>query len=63
MGILGLVLQQLPTLVDLIKSRHAAVNPSAAPLTDAEVLAALQQAIASSIAKDDQWLAAHGKKP
>jgi hypothetical protein len=58
-GLLNLLIGQLPVVIGMIKGLHAAADPNAPPPTDAEVLAALQQAVASSIAKDDQWLSEH----
>jgi hypothetical protein len=62
-GLLNLLIGQLPVVIGMIKGLHAQADPNAPPVTDAEVLAALQQAVASSIAKDDQWLQAHPQGP
>lgn len=43
----------LPTIIELIKSRRATVDPSAPPLTDEQVFAALHDAVVASVAKDD----------
>lgn len=58
-GILNVAIGALPSILALIKSSHAAQNPGAAPLTDADAFAALAFAVASSAAKDRAWLAAH----
>lgn len=57
--VIGLAIQELPSIISLIKGIHATQNPDAPALTDEDVIAALNAAIASSVAKDDQWLAAH----
>jgi hypothetical protein len=59
-GLLNLVIGQLPFLIGMIKGLHAGADPNAPPPTDEEVLSALQQAVAASIAKDDLWLSQHG---
>jgi hypothetical protein len=58
-GLLNLIIGQIPGIIAMVKANHAATDPTAPPPTDADVLAALQQAVASSIAKDDLWLQAH----
>lgn len=45
--------QALPAILSGIKALHATANPGAEPLTDAQALAALQQAVRESLAKDD----------
>jgi hypothetical protein len=62
-GLLNLIIGQIPGIIAMIKTNHAASDPNAPPVTDADVLAALQQAVASSIARDDQWLQAHPQGP
>jgi hypothetical protein len=52
----------LPGIIGLIRADHAARNPGAPPLTDEQVMAGLQSAVASSVAKDEQWLAQHPKE-
>ena len=54
-----LVIQELPSIIAFVKELHRTAHPDDPPITDDEVIAALTAAIASSIAKDDQWLAQH----
>lgn len=49
----------IPMIIDFIKSIHTVANPTNPPLTDSQVLAILQELAASTIAKDEAWLAAH----
>lgn len=57
--LLGLLIKEVPGILDMVQARHAQVNPGLPPLTDAEAIALLRSAIDSSVAKDDAWLAAH----
>jgi len=59
--LLQLVIQEMPSIINMIKDRNSQINPSLPPLTDAEALTILQQALDSSLAKDDNWLAVHPK--
>lgn len=60
MGVLlGLIIKEVPGILDMIKARRAQVDPSLPALTDAEAIALLREAIDSSVARDDRWLAAH----
>lgn len=56
--IVSVAIQELPSILALIRQRHADAHPDAT-LTDEQVLAGLASAIMSSLAKDDAWLAAH----
>ncbi len=58
--LLQLAIGQMPSLIQMIKDAHAQANPTLPPLTDGEVIAIWQQAVASSEAKDDSWIAVHG---
>lgn len=58
-AILGVIIKEIPGILDMVKARRAQLNPTLPPLTDAEAIAILQAAINSSVAKDDLWLAAH----
>ena len=49
----------LPSLIDLLKTLFVKQNPTAPVPTTAEVLAAYQQVLTSSIAVDEAWKAAH----
>ena len=57
--LVAIAIQQVPTLIDLIKKAYKKANPDAPALTEAEVFAAFNQAFISSLVKDDAWLAAH----
>jgi hypothetical protein len=52
-------IQVLPGVIDFLRQEFGKQHPAAAVPTDEEVMAAYQQALASSLAKDEQWLAAH----
>jgi hypothetical protein len=54
-----LAIAELPSAISLIKDLFVQQNPSEPVPTDDEVTAAYQAALASSLAKDAQWLAAH----
>jgi hypothetical protein len=60
-NVISIVATVLPSVVTLIQSLVHAQNPTTPPPTSAEVLAAFNQACASSLAKDDAWDAAHPK--
>jgi hypothetical protein len=53
----------LPSILAIIRASHANANPQAPPLTDADVFAALQQAVEHVIAKGEAWKAAHPSEP
>jgi len=57
-AIVPIILLNMPGIIDLIKTLHQQQNPGAPPLTNEEVHLALLQAVTSTIAKDDLWLAA-----
>jgi cytochrome c peroxidase len=54
-----LALQETPALIARLKELFAKQNPDAPGLTDADAIAAYQSALASALAQDDAWLAAH----
>jgi len=60
MGLAAIAIQNLPAIIDSLKGWFHAANPGAPEPTDAEVIAAYQAALASSLAKDAAWLAVHG---
>jgi hypothetical protein len=60
-GIIAAALGSLPAILALIRERRTAEDPNAPPVTDADVFAGLAFAVASSVAKDDAWDAAHPK--
>lgn len=55
----NVIITVLPSVVSLIKSLLKKSNPELPPPTSEEILLSLSAACASSIAKDDEWLAAH----
>ena len=56
-----LIIQELPSAITAIQGIFARQHPNDPVPTDDEVIAAYQQALASSLAKDDQWLAQHSE--
>lgn len=58
-GILNTAIGALPSIVALIRGNHATAHPEAPPLTDADVFAALEHAVAATVAKGDVWKTAH----
>lgn len=58
-ALIALAIQEAPAAIALIRGLFAKQNPDAPPPTDEEVIAAWNSAFASSLAKDDAWLAAH----
>ena len=58
-ALVGIAIQQLPQIIDSLKGLFQQQNPGLPPPTDEEVIAAYQQALASSLARDAAWLEAH----
>lgn len=58
-ALVTVAIQALPNVLDLIRLIHGTAHPGTPEPTDAEVIAALNAAVASSIAKDEDWLAHH----
>ena len=58
-ALIQLAIQETPAIVAALKGLFAKQNPNEPAPTDAEVIAAYQSAFASSLARDDQWLATH----
>lgn len=54
-----LAIQEAPSVIDWLKSAFKRDNPGSVEPTDEEVIAAYKVAFESSLAKDDNWLAAH----
>jgi hypothetical protein len=54
-----IAIENLPAIIEVLRGLFHRSNPGAPSPTDADVIAAYQAAFASSIAKDDAWLAAH----
>ncbi len=69
-GLIALLIQQAPSIIQDLKDRHAAANPDAPVLTSEQVLAAFEQVFTSSELKDEilkaallAELAAHPNPP
>jgi hypothetical protein len=60
--VIGAATTLLPSVIDLVKTLFVNKNPEQPPPTSAEVLLALNSAVAKSLAADDAWLAAHPKE-
>ena len=61
MGALAAVaLENLPAIIASLRDVFVKRNPDAPVPSDAEVIQAYQEALASSLAKDAEWLATHG---
>jgi len=60
-AIIGAVTTVLPSVIGLIQALSVKQNPGMPPPTSAEVLLAFNAACATSLAKDDEWLAQHPK--
>lgn len=61
--LLSLAIQQVPDIIALLRAAFVTQNPNLPEPTDAELIAAYQSAFVSSLARDDQWLAAHPEPP
>jgi hypothetical protein len=57
--LVNVAIQELPSLIAFFKEAFAQEHPEQPEPTEAEIVAAFQQACASSLARDAQWLAAH----
>ena len=58
-AIVTILIQQMPTILAFGRGLFVSQNPGAPQPTDEEVIAAYQEALASSLAKDAAWLDAH----
>ena len=58
-NLLNIAIQEAPAVFAYLRGAFAATHPGDPQPTDAEVIAAYEAAFASSVAKDDAWLAAH----
>lgn len=57
--LLQLAVELTPEVFAWFKTAFGKKNPTQPEPTDADVIAAFNVAFVSSLAKDDQWLAAH----
>lgn len=62
-ALIALAIQQVPAILDFLKTVHQEQNPGAPVPSDEDVIAAYQAALASSLAKDAAWLAQHPEAP
>lgn len=60
--LLQLAITEAPRLIEWMKLIFKRDHPGLPEPTDAEVIAAWQEALASSLAKDDNWLSVHPPK-
>ena len=58
-AIVSIASDMLPSIVGLVQAFRHQADPNAPTVTDTEVLAALHEAVAQSLAKDDLWLSQH----
>lgn len=58
-ALVALAIQETPAIVEMLRGLFAAKNPGAPVPTSEEVIAAYESAFASSVAKDEAWIAAH----
>ena len=58
-ALVGIAIQELPAIIESLKGLFVSQHPDAPVPSDADVIAAYQEALASSLAKDSAWLAAH----
>lgn len=58
-ALIALAIQETPVIIETLRNLFKKHNPDASLPTDEEVIAAYQSAFASSVAKDEAWLAAH----
>ena len=58
-ALIGLAVTELPTIITALKTAFTKANPSAPLPTDAQFIAAMLSAAASSIAIDENWKVSH----
>jgi len=61
--LIAIAIQELPSLIGLLREAFVKHAPTEPVPTDEQVLAAFEQAFQSSRAKDQAWLAAHPAPP
>lgn len=54
-----LAIQETPAIIDGLRALFAKQNPTVPLPTSEEIIAAYNAAFASSIARDEQWIAQH----
>lgn len=59
--LIALAIQDVPLVIARLKELFRRHHPGDPEPTSAEVIAAYQSGFVSSLAKDDAWLAAHGR--
>lgn len=57
--LLALAVQELPALIATIKTLFVQQHPAVPEPTDDEIIAGLQSALLSSLARDAEWLSVH----
>lgn len=62
-ALLRLAMTEVPRALDFLRETFMAANPGEPQPTDAQVIAAYREALASSLTKDAAWLAAHPEAP
>jgi len=58
-ALIGLAMTELPSIITSLKDAFKKSNPNDPQPTDAQVIAAMLSAAASSIAIDENWKASH----
>ena len=62
-ALIAIAIQETPAVIAFLRDAFSKRHPDQPPPTDAEVIAAYEQAFQSSLAKDAAWLAAHPEPP